>query len=221
MSLILRKYLIIIVLPLFSGLYAQDIDPQIVIDSAANKFQRVYSYTAEAEIELDVDFIKMPPKKVSIIYEYPNKLDIDSKGFVMIPKYGLKPLIKTLAKEDNIIIFAGREDIDGKTCYIIKLLPRVDSKVIMMKLWVRTDDYLIARTETFTRRSGSFLIDFMYEDLILPSSMIFSFEATGINIPWRFVGNSIEIDKQKMKEDTIKMGKVFINFSNYQIEYSK
>lgn len=221
MSLILRKYLILIVLPLFSGLYAQDIDPQIVIDSAANKFQRVNSYTAEAIIDLDVDFIKMPSKKVNISYEYPNKLDVDSKGFVMIPKYGLKPLIKTLAKEDNIIIFAGREVIDGKTCYIIKLLPRVDSKIIMMKLWIRTDDYLIARTETFTRRSGSFLIDFTYKDLILPSSMIFSFEASGINIPWRFVGNSIEIDKAKMKEDEVKIGKVFIYFSNYQIEYSK
>jgi hypothetical protein len=208
-------------MPLFSGLYAQDIDPQSVIDSASNKFQRVISYTAEAIIDLDVDFIQMPSKKVNITYEYPNKLDIDSKGFVMVPKYGLKPLIKTLAKEDNIIIFAGRETIEDKVCYIIKLLPRVDGRIIMMKLWIRTDDYLIARTETFTRRSGSFLIDFSYEDLILPSSMVFSFEASGINIPWRFIGNSIEIDKEKMKEDEIKMGKVFINFSNYQIEYSK
>lgn len=91
----------------------------------------------------------------------------------------------------------------------------------MIKLWIRTDDYLVARSETFTRRSGSFLIDFNYDDLILPSSLVFSFEARGINIPWKFIGNSVEIDKVKMMEDEIKVGKVNIKFSNYKIEYSE
>lgn len=217
----LKKYLILIFTLLFTGLYAQDIDPLIVLDSAQNKVQYIKSYTVDAIIEIDVDFIRMPPKEAKITYDYPNKLNIDTKGFSMIPKYGLRPFMKTIAKEDNMAIYAGMEELEGKTCYIIKLLPRADGKIIMIKLWIRTDDYLVARSETFTRRSGSFLIDFYYDDLILPSSLVFSFEARGINIPWKFIGNSVEIDKVKMKEDEIKVGKVNIKFSNYKIEYSE
>lgn len=215
------KYLVLIFSLLVGEIYAQDIDPLIVIDSAQNKVQSIKSYTADALIEIDIDFLKMPPKEAKITYDYPNKLNIETKGFSMIPKYGLRPFMRTIAKEDNMAIFSGREDIDGKPCYVIKLLPRADGKIIMIKLWIRTDDYLVARSETFTRRSGSFLIDFSYDGLVLPSSMIFSFEARGINIPWKFIGNSIEIDKTKMKEEELKTGKVFINFSNYEVVYSE
>lgn len=217
----LKKYLIIIFTLLFTGMYAQDIDPLIVLDSAQNKVQNIKSYTVDAIIDIDVDFLRMPSKEAKITYEYPNKLNIDTKGFSMIPKYGLRPFMKTIAKEDNMAIYAGMEQIEGNTCYIIKLLPRADGKIIMIKLWIRVDDYLVARSETFTRRSGSFLIDFNYDNIVLPSSLVFSFEARGINIPWKFMGNSIEIDKTKMKENEIKVGKVYINFSNYEIEYSE
>lgn len=217
----LKKYLIIIFTLLFTGMYAQDIDPLIVLDSAQNKVQNIKSYTVDAIIDIDVDFLRMPSKEAKITYEYPNKLNIETKGFSMIPKYGLRPFMKTIAKEDNMAIYAGMEQIEGNTCYIIKLLPRADGKIIMIKLWIRVDDYLVARSETFTRRSGSFLIDFNYDNIVLPSSLVFSFEARGINIPWKFMGNSIEIDKTKMKENEIKVGKVYINFSNYEIEYSE
>jgi len=220
MSINFRKYLFLILSLLAVELFAQDIDPNIVLDSAQNKVQIVKSYSADAIIEIDIDFLKMQPKEAKINYEYPNKLDIETKGFSMIPKYGLRPFMRTIAKEDNIAIFSGREEVDGKTCYVIKLIPRADGKVIMIKLWIRIDDYLVARSETFTRRSGSFLIDFSYDNLVLPSSLVFSFESRGINIPWKFIGNSIEFDKDKMKENEIKVGKVFINFSNYQVTYT-
>jgi len=215
-----RKYLLLFLTLFAGGIYAQDIDPQIVLDSAQNKTQNIKSYTVDAIIRIDVDFLKIKPRHAVITYEYPNKLDVDTKGFSMIPKHGLRPFMRTIAKEDNMAIFSGREEVDGNPCYIIKLLPRVDGKIILIKLWIRTDDYLVARSETFTRRSGTFTMDFNYEDQILPSSLVFSFETKGVNLPWKFIGNSVEIDKAKLKNDEMKMGKVFIEFSNYDIKYS-
>ena len=216
-----KKYMFLFLITFSVNVIAQDIDPLIVLDSAQNKLKNVKSYTADAEIDVDVDFLRMKPRQAKISYEYPNKLDIDTKGFVMIPKYGFRPFMKTINSLDNRVVFTGMEEISGNNCYILTLLPREDTKVVMLKLWIRTEDYLIQRSETFTRRSGSFLIDSFYEDNILPSKMIFQFEAKGINLPWKIVGTTIEADKVKLNDEEIKRGSVTIKFSNYSIVYDK
>ncbi len=217
----LKKYIVFILIILSTNVIAQDIDPMIVLDSAQNKLKNVKSYTADAEIDVDVDFLKMKPRQAKISYEYPNKLDIDTKGFVMIPKYGFRPFMKTLNSEDNRAVFTGMEEINGHNCYVLTLLPREDSKVVMLKLWIRKEDYLIQRSETFTRHSGSFLIDSFYDNNILPSKMIFQFETKGINMPWKIIGNTIEVDKAKLNDEDIKRGSVTIKFTNYSIVYDK
>ncbi|NOY50492.1 MAG: outer membrane lipoprotein-sorting protein [Chlorobi bacterium] len=219
MKIFTKIYVLVILALSAANVLAQDIDPLIVLDSAQNKIQNIKSYTADAEIDVDVDFLQMSPRKAKITYEYPNKLDIDTKGFIMIPKYGFRPFMKTIANEDNMVVFAGREEIDGNNCFILKLLPKVDGKIVMIKLWVRVDDYLIRRSETFTRRSGSFLIDFIYGKEVLPDKMIFKFETKGINMPWKIMGNSIDVDEDKFKDADMKTGTVTIVFGNYIINY--
>ena len=196
---------------------AQDMDPVILLDSARNKIASVNSYSADALIKVDVDFLKMKERKARITYKYPNKLDIDSKGFVLLPKFGFRPYMKTINSEDNMAVYSGRETLNGEICHVLKLLPREDGKIVMLKLWIRTSDYLVQQSETFTRRSGNFLVQFQYENEVLPSKMIFNFETKGINIPWRLVGNSIELEKSKVSDDKITNGKVTIEFSNYEI----
>ena len=196
---------------------AQDMDPVILLDSARNKIASVNSYSADALIKVDVDFLKMKERKAHITYKYPNKLDIDSKGFVLLPKFGFRPFMKTINSEDNMAVYSGRETINDETCHVLKLLPREDGKIVMLKLWIRTSDYLVQQSETFTRRSGNILVQFQYENEVLPSKMIFNFETKGINIPWKLVGNSIELEKSKVSDDKITNGKVSIEFSNYEI----
>ncbi len=220
MKLLIQIYVFILFALLSANAFSQDIDPLIVLDSAQNKIQHIKSYTADAEINVDVDFLRMSPRKAKITYQYPNKLDVDTKGFIMIPKYGFRPFMKTVAGEDNMVVFAGREDIDGNTCFILKLLPKADGKIVMIKLWIRIDDYLVQRSETFTRRSGSFLIDFKYGKQLLPDKMTFKFETKGINIPWRIMGNSIEVDEGKFKDKDMKTGSVSIVFSNYIVNFN-
>jgi len=215
----IRKYLILFLASLTLGTFAQDIDPQIVLELAQNRLQDIESYMADALIHVDIDFLEMPDKEAKVSYTYPNKLKIDVKGFSMIPKYGMRPLMKTITKEDNMAIFSGREEVMGYSCFVIKLLPRDDGKIIMMKLWIDTLNFLVRRSETFTRRSGNFLIDMEYDSLVLPSSMLFSFENKEISLPLKFLGGSIEIDKSKFEKDATHSGKVLISFSNYQLEY--
>ena len=216
---LLKKIFVLVLIIVAFCVRAQDSDPVIILDSAQNKISSVAAYTADAEIDVDVDFLKMEPRKAKITYKYPNKLDVDAKGFLMIPKYGFRPYMKTISAEDNMAVFAGREEINGNMCYVLKLLPRADGKIIMMKLWIRLSDYLVQRSETFTRRSGNFLIDFTYEDEILPSEMVFHFETKGLNLPWKLIGNSIEADKSDYDKDEIQQGSLTIKFANYNIQY--
>ena len=217
----IRKYLLSLLVSLTMNSFAQDVDPQMVLELAHDKIQSIDSYTADALIHVDIDFLEMPDKEAKVSYSYPNKLKIDVKGFSMIPKYGMRPLMKTIAKEDNLAIFSGREEVNGHTCFVVKLLPRDDEKVIMMKLWIDTLDYLVRRSETFTRRSGNFLIEMEYDSLVLPSSMLFIFENKELSLPLKFLGGSIEIDKSKINKDGTNSGKVLIRFSNYEIKYSE
>jgi len=217
----IRKHIILFLTSITLGSFAQDVDPQMVLELAQTKLQNIESYTADALIQVDIDFLEMPDKEAKVSYTYPNKLKIDTKGFSIIPKFGMRPLMKTIAKEDNLAIFSGREELMGHTCFVVKLLPRDDGKIIMMKLWIDTLDYLVRRSETFTRRSGNFLIDMKYDSLVLPSSMLFSFENKEINLPLKFLGGSIEIDKSKINKDSTNSGKVLISFSNYELEYSE
>ncbi|PLX10313.1 MAG: hypothetical protein C0598_10685, partial [Marinilabiliales bacterium] len=212
MSLLTKINIVLFVLTTFY-VNAQDVDPYMILDSAQYKIKNVESYTADAIIDIDVDFLRMEPKEAKVSYKYPNKLDIDSKGFMMIPKYGFRPFMKTVNSEDNQAVFTGHETINDNDCYIITLLPKANGKLVMLKLWVRTSDYLIQRSETFTRRNGNFLIDFEYENEILPSKMIFHFETKGINMPWKIMGNSIEVDKSKLNDEELETGKVTISFS--------
>ena len=217
----IRKYLLLFLVSTTMGLFAQDIDPQMVLELAQSKLQNINSYTADALIHVDIDFLEMPDKEVKVSYSYPNKLKIDSKGFSIIPKFGLRPLMKTIAREDNIAIFSGREELKGHSCFVVKLLPRDDGKIIIMKLWIDTLDYLVRRSETFTRHSGNYLIDMEYDSLVLPSSMLFSFESKEISLPLKFLGSSIEIDKSKINKEGTNSGKVLVSFSNYKLEYSE
>jgi len=40
-------------------------------------------------------------------------------------------------------------------------------------------------------------------------------------MPWKIMGNSIEVDKSKLNDEELETGKVTISFSNYSIVYSE
>ena len=202
-------------------LFSQEVDVLQMLDSASSLLHNIESYSADILVKVDVDFIRMPDKKAHIEYRSPDHYKVESDGFLILPKMGMKPMLKQLDADKFHPIFNGEEVIEGTNCVIINLVPKErKSKIALSTFWIRKNDYRIVRVETFTKKSGSFLVDLFYdEELPLPSEMHFSFEVSGFNIPVKFIGKSIKIDKTKLKDDEVNAGKVYVTFSNYKISY--
>ena len=198
----------------------QEIDIESVLDSTRLQMLQIESYSVDATFKVDIDFVNMPDKTATIHFQAPDKLEVKSKGFLMIPKIGMRPLTKQLNLDKYHTVFLGEELVNGKHCYIVKMIPKDrKSKIVLSTLWINTENYLVTRWEAYTKKTGNIIVDLEYNGLVLPSEIVFSFEVSGMNIPVKYFGNEVEIDKDEMKSSEVQRGKVYISFRNYEINY--
>lgn len=201
--------------------HGQVTDAEALLDSTRKQLAGIASYEADARFEVDIDFVNMPPKDVRIRFEAPDKLDVDTDGFLLIPRVGLKPVVRQFDQDKFITLYLGEEMVNGINCHLIKLIPTSrNSRIILSTLWIGQEDFLIHRWESFTQKSGRMLIDLEYTDEILPSAMECTFEVSGMNIPLKYFGNEVEIDRGMMKDADGVEGRVMITFQNYRIAYT-
>jgi hypothetical protein len=195
---------------------AQDVDRYL--EKIRIQYNQIIDYQADMQIEVDVDFIRMPVKSARIFFKQPDKVKFKSDEFIMLPKVGVDFAVNKLLNSPYRAIFNGfDQNLDGLA--IIQILP-IDphSDVILSTVWVDTLLTHIKRAEIFTRSQGNFTIDMTYkENDVLPDKLIISFEIEQMNIPLKFIGKSIEIDKEMMKQSKQTVGSVTVSFSNYHI----
>jgi len=200
--------------------FSQDFDIARVLDSTKLKLNGIDSYTVDATFKVDIDFVNMPDKIATIYFQAPDKFDIETDGFLMVPKIGMKPMTKQLDLENYHAVYLGKEEVNGGSCFVIKMIPKKrNNKIVLATLWIGVDSYLVSRWEVFTKRAGNIMIDLFYKNHLLPAEMIFSFELSGMNIPLKYFGNEVEVDKSGLKNAESQKGKVVVSFENYQIGF--
>lgn len=206
---------------LFGSLgFSQDFDIARVLDSTKSQLNQINSYTVDATFKVDIDFVNMPDKIATIHFQAPDKFDIETDGFLMVPKIGMKPMTKQLDLDNYHAVYLGKEEVNGDSCFVVKMIPKKrNSKIVLATLWIREDNYLVSRWEVFTKKAGNIVIDLFYRNHILPSQMVFSFELSGMNIPLKYFGNEVEVDKSGLKNAENQKGKVVVSFENYQIGF--
>jgi outer membrane lipoprotein-sorting protein len=216
------KTLFIFIYSLISLTYisAQDTDPNLILKKVRDKTDRIHDYQANAEIRVDVDFIRMPVKHAVVYYKQPDKIRFKSDEFIMLPNQGFDFSLGKLLKEDYTAVLTGTDTLGGKENYIIRIIPlKQGSDIVLSTLWVDRETYRIRKTESTTRSGGTYGVDFSYDkqDDILPVEMKISFEIQGMDIPSKFIGNMEEPDTGKINAQNRKTGAVYITFSNYRI----
>ena len=216
------KYLILLLSMLFvsPALLSQNgADPYAILDKVLEHQEGIKEYKVTVEIDVDVDFIKMPVKTAELYFKQPDKIKFKSDEFLMLPKRGLNQSFQKILSEDYSAVLVGQELIGRDYHYIIKVIPLGSNQdVVLSTVWVDSTDYLISRMESHTKSTGTSLIRFeYYEDLKLPSKMTVEFEVKEFNIPLDFINRTIEIDREKMKSDTLKTGYIYLNFYDYEL----
>jgi hypothetical protein len=215
------KKIILALIALTFVVPGQTKDPDKILNEVKKNFEKIEDYSVDVTIKLDVSFLKVPDTKAKIYYKKPDKVNIESKQFALLPRRALDISPTSLLKGKYTAIFDKFEILNGVKTAVIKTIPLGESsEVVLSTFWIDIADYVVRKVEISTKVNGTFTINLNYNSQTkfkqLPSSIIFSFNVSKLNIPKRFSGQE-ENDKADTSSNRSTIGKVFIDYSNYKV----
>src|SRR6056297_3116476 len=72
---------------------AQEIDIDTIFDKIKSRYENYKNFKCKALLSLDIPNIRIPDKKVIIYYKKPGEVEIEAKGFSIVPNLSFLPLI--------------------------------------------------------------------------------------------------------------------------------
>jgi outer membrane lipoprotein-sorting protein len=194
-------------------------DAEALLKSVGQNMDKIQRFEADALIKVDVDFIDIKDRKMKVRFESPDKFTFDVEGLALLPKKGMQMDYLQLLKAKYTAIEVGQEVIGKINTRIIKVIPEAeDSDVILAQLWIDPEYYRIMRMKTYTRKSGSYVIDFEYNTTYrpLPDLLTVSFEINNMTFPSKAM-NQIMTEGLQMPDSVPKKATVSVRYSNYKI----
>ncbi len=188
------------------------------------EYIKIQSFEADALIKVDVDFIDIKDREVRIKFTAPDTFEFDTKGLALLPKNGVQMEYMTLMRNPYTGIPAGKEVIGNTETLIIKLIPEsIESDIVLAQLWIDTQKYRILRMKTFTRKSGSYTIDFSFADAeaLLPTKLDVAFEIEGMGMLPGMMMNELMTDGSVEVDSIPKQARVIVEYKNFSINLKK
>ena len=198
-------------------IFAQSKNPDVIVNNIRQAFSKVKDYSVNVDIKVDVSFLKVPEMKAKLFFKQPDKMHIESSGFALLPKDGLYTSPMSFLKNDYTAIFARDEVFNGINTSVVKIIPLNDKgDLILTTLWIDQSKNEIVKVESTTKVNGTFTLILHYGNnkYPLPDSMQFSFNAEKLKMPQLPTDQS---DNGKKKNSGMVSGKVFISYSNYEV----
>ena len=194
-------------------------DPDQLAKAVAVKMSKVKKYTADVEIEVDVEFVKIDKRRARLFYEYPDKFEIKAKGIALLPKKGAEMEYLQLMNSEFTAIEEGMDTSGEIKTRKLKIIPvGSETDIVLAQVWIDEKNLRIEKMETFTKSSGSYNIDFAYSDhpFDLPDSITVKFDVKDMSLPASMTGDFESLAKKIEKKGSTK-GKVVLNYSNYEV----
>jgi hypothetical protein len=204
---------------LFQGtaLHAQD-EAQVILLNLGKNFDKLNKFQVDANIKVDVEFIKIKERLIKITYEKPDKFTFDAEGLALLPKNGMQMEYLTLIQKGYTSLLAGQEDIEGVRTKIIKVIPEVENEdIILAQMWIDPVANRIVKMKTYTKKSGSYLIEFKYKNhpFNLPDQITVTFDISALTLPAKMM-SEFQPQAEKVKEGP-QQAKVIVQYSNYKV----
>ena len=194
--------------------------PDELINGLKTRMDLVAGFQADALINVDVEFINIKEREVMIIFTAPDKFDFNAKGIALMPKNGMKMEYMGLIYGANTAIPVGSEPVRDIHTQIIKVIPEsIDSDIILAQLWIDPVSYRIMRMKTFTRESGSYLINFFFneKDGILPYKLEVRFDIENMGMSARMMNEFMGKTRESETDSLPKEAKVLVEYRNMVI----
>lgn len=204
-----------------SSICAQEFNPQPLLDSVKNKFNKVNDYTADIKIKVNVSFLKIPVKEGKLYFKKPDKVKLVSKGFAMLPKRGMNFTFNELFEKKYNAIFVKKELFNKVNTYVIKIVPLDDAAdILLATLWIDRKTQTIIKLDAVSKSNGNFVTSFNYPAIAnpfnLPSELIFTFDVTKATLPMGVTGD-FDAEKPKAKDNKPQKATLSISYHNYEV----
>jgi hypothetical protein len=215
------KKIILLLIAFTFAVPGQTKDPDKILSEVKKNFEKIDDYSVDVTIRMDVSFLKIPNASAKIYYKKPDKVSIESKQFALLPRRALDISPTSLLKGKYTAIFDKFDTVNGVKTAVIKTIPLEESsEVVLSTFWIDLANFVIMKVEISTKVNGTFTINLSYNSKTkfkqLPSSIVFSFNVSKLNIPKRFSGQEEE-NKSDTSSNKSSIGKVFIDYSNYKV----
>ncbi|MEA1876796.1 MAG: hypothetical protein U9N86_08015 [Bacteroidota bacterium] len=217
----MKTYIYILILSLFfvsKGNSQQT--PDELLSGLKSRMNLIAGFQADAFINVDVEFINIKEREVKIKFTAPDKFDFDAKGIALMPKNGMKMEYMGLIYGANTAIPVGSEPVRDVQTQIIKVIPEsIDSDIILAQLWIDPGTFRIMRMKTFTRESGSYLINFFFKekDGILPYRLEVSFDIENMGMSARMMNEFMGKNRSTETDSLPHEAKVLVEYRNMVI----
>ncbi len=197
--------------------FAQDYNSEELINNLIEKYDKIESYSASVEVDVDVEFIRMPIKKAKIYYKKPDLFKVEADGFILLPKKGMKFSIESFINQPYSGILAGTEKYKNRELVVVKIVPLSnESDFVLATLWIDPLLNKVHKIETHTKNMGSYIVELFYDNnpYDLPVKQRVSFEVENFEIPLKFAGK-ISIDPEMKSKKA--QGQVIIKYSDFKV----
>ncbi len=191
-----------------------------ILKGMLDRLDEIRSFEAQALVKIDVEFINIKDRKVKIRYDHPDKFTYDAEGLALLPKSGMQMEYMGMIRDQYTAIDIGEELIGNRNCRIIKVIPEsMEAEIILAQFWIDAEKKRILKMKTFTRKSGSYLIDFQYKDPDSPLAdrMEVSFEINNLIFPTKAMSDLMTEGIQKA-DSVPKQAKVIVEYSSLKVE---
>ena len=207
------KAILFFLLISFSSAPAQQITARKILENVKEQYDRIRDYTVTLDIKPDIERFTTKEMTLTLYYKQPNKVHIESKGFVMIPRqlFESNPA-ELLLKFDPTLLETKKEA--GRILYILRLLSKPEQNRPAMENYVTIDGtrWVILEMRAVPAFGRSIDITFDYalvgNEYLLPSVMHASFN---------FGTNDDPTAKMKGFKGMPTKGTVEIRYSNYVV----
>jgi outer membrane lipoprotein-sorting protein len=217
------RYLIIVIVLLLPGISSAQSVPTAnqLLHGIYAKLQKAHDYSVQANIKVDMPFIRMLPIDAKIYFKQKGKFKVESKSIAVVPRQGFDQASKMLSDTSTYsALVQGTELIGNVQALIINIIPLADtSDLILGKLWVDQKQNLILKSKLTTRSNGTILTEYSYGNQLqyaLPDKMIFSVDIKKFRMP---AGTPADPNAKKTddKAKENKKGQIIITLTNYQV----
>jgi len=204
---------------LFSpDIFSQGVDEDLI--KMRQRLDSVLSFQVNLQLETDISFINMPVKRALMRWEKGKTVQFTTKDFILLPKRGLDFSLRTLFEYPFVTLVRGVATQNGQIIKEMNVIPadrRADFSIAT--IWLNTSLRRVEAAEISTQKDGTYFLQMHYRLAkdIFPDRVAVKFEIEKIKIPLNFMGKGTQVDKEKLKVDGMKSGKIFLNMSDYLI----